>query len=559
MGKRSADRQLTQLNQYDGDTDAENNSDVGEGTFRMADKEVLSTRQIKMPKSRFRNAEPNAAAASVFSQKPTAGAAAAQNPFFSLSSSPSSSTAAAAGASAAASGEGDGGKSALFKGFSFGSQQPAAAAAAAPAAKGGFTMTSFKPPASGTSTTSGTPGFSVPAGLPFASTTTTSKDASFSKGFVPPSAPLSYADKVSSEAFYKSIRGLNVSLVKKVGDAVKANAFVDLTPLLEQYAEHWRKINQGTAVVAAADGTKKAEEKQGMDADAPKEKPVVEDKPVEAKVPATTGFNFGTKPFAPAAAAEKPATTGFNLGKAVSPSSTEKPVTTGFSFGKAVSPSSNANTTTSGTSGFSFSFGKPAGGQSEASPSKDAEKKPFSFEFTKPAEPSTTGKPSFSFGLNTSTSSTTTTDAADAAAATSKVEDSDGDDDQADEPKKEPSTAGEEGETTEHLVRSKLYQWDSETKQYKDLGINNFKINSSVVTDSGAKRARILCRQDGSDRVTLNASIFKDMNVEMNEGKKDVGLMVFVDGKPCRFLVRVRNAEFAKALYEALEKVRKEI
>ncbi|KAJ1951305.1 hypothetical protein EC988_004082, partial [Linderina pennispora] len=52
MGKRVADRQLTQLNQDE--SDSEGSTGNFEGTFRKANEEVLATRVIKKPKSRLR-------------------------------------------------------------------------------------------------------------------------------------------------------------------------------------------------------------------------------------------------------------------------------------------------------------------------------------------------------------------------------------------------------------------------------------------------------------------------------------------------------------------------
>ncbi|KAJ2233149.1 hypothetical protein IWW45_004401, partial [Coemansia sp. RSA 485] len=54
MAKRVADKQLNQDNQYDEDT--ETSGEQTDGGFRMADKETLSRRAIKVPKSRLRNA-----------------------------------------------------------------------------------------------------------------------------------------------------------------------------------------------------------------------------------------------------------------------------------------------------------------------------------------------------------------------------------------------------------------------------------------------------------------------------------------------------------------------
>ncbi|KAJ1718269.1 hypothetical protein LPJ53_006598, partial [Coemansia erecta] len=233
-----------------------------------------------------------------------------------------------------------------------------------------------------------------------------------------------------------------------------------------------------------------------------------------------------------------------------------------FSFGSGLNKESGGS-----ASGFSFSFGKKSGEET----SKDSDKpKAFQFGFSKPAESTaatgaTTGfgaGSGFSFGFGNSTSLTQKTDSA--ATAVEAKNDSDAEDDDnksqgGDEEgaKREPTNAGEEGETTEHAVRSKLYMWDSENKQYKDLGIGNFRINTW--DGESGRRARVLCRQDGTEKITLNAAMFKEMKVEHTQGKKEVGMLVFNDGKPTNFLVRVKNAELARGLYDALEKVRTEL
>ncbi|KAJ1963832.1 hypothetical protein GGI12_001807, partial [Dipsacomyces acuminosporus] len=169
-------------------------------------------------------------------------------------------------------------------------------------------------------------------------------------------------------------------------------------------------------------------------------------------------------------------------------------------------------------------------------------------------------KPVFSFGFGSST--------APAAQATKGDSDDDGeaeadgsakeDEDEEAGGVKEPTNAGEEGETTEHQTRAKLYMWDGAAKKYKDLGVGNLKVNSWE-TDSGDKRARLICRQEGSDKLTLNAAIFKEMNTEHTAGKKEVGILVITDGKPTRYLIRTKNGDVAKKLYDSIEQVKSTI
>ncbi|KAJ1860012.1 hypothetical protein LPJ73_001570 [Coemansia sp. RSA 2703] len=467
-------------------------------------------------------------------------------------------------------------------GFSFGSPaaKPATTSFGSSENKEGgsssFTMGSFKPPTSFASAPSG--GSSI-----FSADTSKSL---FSSGFVPPgestataaaattaaaTPPKVDSKAVSDETYYKNLRGLNVSLQSKINDAITTNAFADLTPLLTQYSTHWQKI------------AKENQESSDMQVD----KPVVSPAP-KSSAPSTITFGNtapATKPIVAEASIEPPRSSMFaslekpaenkeapkfsfgssdinnNSTGAQNNTGSNKDVPPKFSFGSGLNKEPG-----SGASGFSFSFGQ----KSSEEATKDSEKpKGFSFGFNKPADTTAASNTAagfgastgFSFGFGNSTSLTQKTDSAATAVETKNESDAEDDDknSQTDDEgaKREPTKAGEEGETTEHAVRSKLYMWDSENKQYKDLGIGNFRINTW--DGEKGKRARVLCRQDGTDKITLNAAVFKEMRVENTQGKKEVGILVINDGKPTNFLVRVKNAELARGLYDALEKVKSEL
>ncbi|KAJ1951818.1 hypothetical protein GGI12_006397, partial [Dipsacomyces acuminosporus] len=324
MGKRVADRQLTQLNQND--NDEHDSSDYTEGTFRMADKDVLARRAIRKPKSRLRDTntsgepsttEPSSkqafSAFSGFGAKTQAapastttttanmfgGNASASGGMFASFSFGSSNSASAQGSSkpAPAFGAGAGAFRPSAFGSSFGpSAKPAtstteasstatsgntglafgsnassafgqskpASAAFQPAKDLGetapveqpkdknkpaaFSMPAFKPPTSAASAGSSlfgsvakkpafSSGFMPPGGA--TSTAATSADASLSTkptgaasgstgsaaAAFAAASPSQKDSAGSGEEFYKNIRGLNVSLQKKIGDAITANAF----------------------------------------------------------------------------------------------------------------------------------------------------------------------------------------------------------------------------------------------------------------------------------------------------------------------------------------------
>ncbi|KAJ2302771.1 hypothetical protein IWW55_003260 [Coemansia sp. RSA 2706] len=477
MAKRVADRQLTQLNQHEDD----DSSDAQSAGFRRADDSELARRVIRKPKSRLRSAnnpestaQPKPAAFSGFAgfaptssadssaaelpSKPafsgfsfgqtTAAAADAAKPStfgaafksadeskekpstFGAMFKPGGATDeakekppafGAAFKSADEAKEKPSGFGAMFKPggetketptFSFGAQKSTAGftfGQAKPAASS-FSMPAFKPPtANAAPATTG-------SGM-FASGTAAAAPK-FSGGFVPPGAakqqPLPKPDSkpdtsADDDEFYRHIRGLNVSIQTKINDAIAANAFVDLTPLLEQYRRHWDQVTQ--------------------------------DHP-----PADASASSQPDPTIPATSAE-------------------------------------------------------------------------------PAKLS---------------------DNAD-----------DASDHDADDPEpsvKSPTTAGEEGEATVHRVRGKVYQWDAAHKRFMDLGVGNLRINTWDA-ESGAKRARVLCRQESTEKITLNASMFANMMVERKDNDKNVGLLAVIDGKPTRYMLRVKTANEAKELKEAMEKV----
>ncbi len=173
-----------------------------------------------------------------------------------------------------------------------------------------------------------------------------------------------------------------------------------------------------------------------------------------------------------------------------------------------------------------------------------AEQKPFSFEAssTLPA-----------FSLNTTPMATHKTDA-------------NSDNDDAEIPAEEAENfnltrssseqlktgAGEENETCQHEERCKIYLLNNETKEWSDLGVGIFKINRFMNAEG---KSRILCRAEGSGKVTLNVLITsKGTEASLPEGKKEIALMcIGANGHPEKYLVRVKTVEQAAAINSALQ------
>ncbi|KAJ3116845.1 hypothetical protein HDU96_008626 [Phlyctochytrium bullatum] len=122
--------------------------------------------------------------------------------------------------------------------------------------------------------------------------------------------------------------------------------------------------------------------------------------------------------------------------------------------------------------------------------------------------------------------------------------DEDGED--GDEPKEEQVNpevfmkgAGEESEDTIYEQKTKALRFDSESKGWKEVGKGIVKINEDKTT----KKRRLLLRADGSGRVLLNFFLIKGMSPKAE--KKTVTFIAVHDGKPCKFLLRVKEESSA--------------
>ncbi|KAG0304449.1 hypothetical protein BGZ98_005511 [Dissophora globulifera] len=127
------------------------------------------------------------------------------------------------------------------------------------------------------------------------------------------------------------------------------------------------------------------------------------------------------------------------------------------------------------------------------------------------------------------------------------------DDNEADEGSKDPmdgksevvdTREGEEDEQTVFEVRAKLYGFtDSEVK---DLGVGQFRVNENNET----KRRRMIMRGEALGHLKLNSWVIPNMPARRD--KTSVTLFAVVDGKPKKFVVRVKEEASAEALVNAL-------
>ena len=185
-----------------------------------------------------------------------------------------------------------------------------------------------------------------------------------------------------------------------------------------------------------------------------------------------------------------------------------------FTFGAPAKPSSEAPKP-------SFTFGasaKPSVESTETKSSGNAVKPSFSFSSQAPVAPSV---PSSVPAAETSSDA----GAPDTNALTSQGQ-------------------GEEGETTSHEVRAKIWRLDG--GQWQDMGVCILRIKTSKETS----KSRVLARNAVNGNVVLNFALYEGLRVTC---EKSVLLFLgFVDAKPCNLRCKVKTNEAAESLKEAL-------
>ncbi|KAG0291337.1 hypothetical protein BGZ96_005275 [Linnemannia gamsii] len=180
----------------------------------------------------------------------------------------------------------------------------------------------------------------------------------------------------------------------------------------------------------------------------------------------------------------------------------------------------------SGSLSSGSSFGLPPSGSPSATP------KPFVFQ--------TPSNSPWAAGITTST--------ANATSSSSNHGGSQGDQERvADDTKSElvDSRKGEEDERTVYEVRAKLY--GVENNELKDLGVGQFRVNEHTVS----KKRRMIMRTGGTGLITLNSWIIQGMLPQRN--KNMLTIFAIEQGKPKRFMLRVKEEQTAHELLQALE------
>lgn len=218
---------------------------------------------------------------------------------------------------------------------------------------------------------------------------------------------------------------------------------------------------------------------------------------------------------------------------------------------------------------------KPAFGSTEG------EKPKIEFNFSKPA---TSDKPTFSFGSNATPAPSFGGNATPApsfggassfsfnfskpAAAATTTEETAEDKPDEEEPKvqfkavaklqedKVEEKTGEEDEELLYTKRSKIQKFDKEKNSYESKGLGDLK----VLLNKSNKKARILVRADGSNRVILNVPILKEFKYEKISPKGNlIKIPIVEDGKLETYLSQVKTGEDGTNLLEALDKAKQAI
>ncbi|KAF9141417.1 hypothetical protein BGX30_004863 [Mortierella sp. GBA39] len=376
---------------------------------------------------------------------------------------------------------------------------------------------------------------------------------------------------IDREGYERSLRGVNQGFLKRIQRDLEHNATTNLAGAFEAYIEQRKKVKKQypgieepqTIVMSGTDTSditpvKKTFSGLGVNAvpgdTASTASGSVQTPPTSSPFANLAGsglFGFGSSsikgaidpprnPTSSAAWIINNNNTGMN-GSATSLSSSSAVHPFGSPFSATVTTNTPFAASSSATTNKPFSFQpKPF------STGRSGSMSGGSFGSPAPGSPSTTPKP---FVLQTTSNSQWT--ASTTSAATSNVASSSsnyGDQERvADDTKSElvDSRKGEEDERTVYEVRAKLF--GTENNEHKDLGIGQFRVNEHTVS----MRRRMIMRIGGTGLITINSWIIQELPPQRN--KNTLTIFAIDNGKPKRFMLRVKEEQTAQELLQALE------
>ncbi|KAG0266916.1 hypothetical protein BG011_000055 [Mortierella polycephala] len=581
MAKRSTDSQLTK-DDYDQRGHDDDNDDSVMGSFKQASSEELSKRVIKAPRSRKlagasnddaqSKPSPFAAMAS-FSTPVTSQPATGSSGLFSFGvtpNKPSPSTFATTSSFSTTT------AAPMFGGFGGETGFGKAPSSFAKSASKADDAASDKE----TKDKDGGPGPQVPAAKPLAATSPSVSGGTFlfngtSTEKVAPDSISSARAVIGSNVptdraqYERTIQALNRTFMEKIEKEFGSNPIVNLAQIFSQYTTKRQAIKlkfskpqpsessndekespSGSTTESATGSMAKVSQPDPISAAATSGEPklsfgvplsaIGENEPPKKSF---SGFNFGVPATITTQLSTKTPDSndnsksifgGFGSSTTNTNTAPSKPAgTSGWNFGV---PSTNSLTATSTSSISADISATKAASTTSAAPFSFSGTKPF--QFTPPATQSSTAitpKPFAGFQLPAATP---------ASSADSQTEDSEK---MPDDTKSQllESHVGEEGETTVFEVRAKLFAF--EDGQHKDLGVGQFRVNENTET----KKRRMIMRTGGTGMITLNSWVIQGMGPMRD--KKTVTVFGIKDGKPKRYLLRVKEEQSAIDLVKELE------
>ncbi|KAF9101944.1 hypothetical protein BGX29_005108 [Mortierella sp. GBA35] len=552
MSKRGTENQLTK-DEYDRDADNDEGSNVM-GAFKQASQEEMSKRVIKAPRSRRLNGggggddaakpSPFASMVSFSAPAPTSGA----SPFASVSL--AASTAGTTGTTT----------STPAKPFSTGAFNfgvPPFSTSTTPAS----TLTSV-PNTSTPSTTKEAPLFTAAAKTPSTLPGFTPGAFSFNMGIKgktstdtsspKPSSADTKSEALDREELERYFQALNRTFAKKVEKELANNPIVNLAQIFGQYMEKRQAMKKKHLSSGDSKSSASSSPALGFTSLQNSGSSTTSAGSAMSSVFKTAPSSFSTTTTTATSGADSAApklSFGLPL-SAIGENPAPKPAFSGFNFG--ITPSTSgadskpSTATTTATMSSAFAFAPKPFSTTPASTTATSTTTPAPFAFN--SSKGFSFSPSASFAAPSSSSGGSGGFQFSVPASHPSEKRDDGDNEKMpDDTKSElvDNRAGEEGEETVFEVRAKLYAVvDGENK---DLGVGQFRVNENTET----KKRRMIMRTGGIGLLILNSWVIQGMSAKRT--KNFVTLFAVEDGKPKKFLLKVKEEPTAEEVVKELE------
>ncbi|KAI9596823.1 hypothetical protein BDF19DRAFT_421330 [Syncephalis fuscata] len=367
------------------------------------------------------------------------------------------------------------------------------------------------------------------------------------------------------EAYYCSLRGLNISIHEHIAQTIEHNPFADLSIFQNEYNNHLQEIQTKYRDVTQ-------HEKESMENESatisPKLATTTSLTSFIDKKDSTEGKKSFEKSIKPLSESTIATATTFGSSTSVSASSNESFSTfkvAPFNPPAVLESTKSTNDDTTSSQLFSTikvpSFNPPSMFGATKSTSSDT-----SVTKGSPKDADTTVKPVFSFGETTSntiakspfsfgsTSTSPNTSGGSLLSFNSKPaieqKSSDSTTKNEDENGTNANGGGEDNDADDDTASTSLPQHQQD---FVEKGLGELRLNQEK---EDTARSRIICRIEGTGGLLLNVRIYKGMPLDIiGKSKKDIQTLVSIDGKMTRILLRVKDANIATAFKEQLEKM----